>query len=210
MHHVRLLALFFVALLVAAGSPLLSHGATSQHQATPPPVTFPVTPPPEACTVEPRALESFLALLGTPEADQVAEDGAQETEEPVVSVPVGRPVDRKVRDAIAATVHELYACFNAGDVRRAFALVSDTYLRDLTVEQSLTPADVGFFMAEPAPVPIESRTTLLAITDVSVLPGGRVGAFVVAAQPLAGTETVYTIFYQQNGQWVVDEIIEFL
>lgn len=209
MYRMPLLASFLVVLLFETSLPLLSHGATYHHQAAPPPVTLPITPHPDACVIEPRDEAEFLALLGTPSVDE--QQGQARAPEPtIVPVPVGSPADGDVRDAISATVHELYACFNSGDVLRAFALLTDQYLEGFAANQALTPEDVAFFLEDPAPPPLMAQTRVLAVTDISVLADGRVGAFIVTDQELSGTDTAYTVFSQQEGRWLIDESIQFL
>lgn len=203
-----LLASLLVVILVANGSSPLSYGPDRKTtQAATPSVTFPETPSPTECTLKPRAAEPLLGLLGTPSDEAIY---APEVEPIVVSVPVGQPADSEIQIAITATVREHFACFNAGDVRRAFALVTDDFLRRFAAEGSLTAQDIAFFMAEPEPVPVADRTTLLAITDVSVLATGRAGAFVVTDDRFNNADTVYMIFVQQGDRWLIEEIIEFL
>ena len=53
---------------------------------------------------------------------------------------------------------------------------------------------------------------LLAVTDVSMLPEGRVAAFVVISEPLlppGGPETLLFIFANQDGQWLLDDLVDF-
>ena len=66
--------------------------------------------------------------------------------------------------------------------------------------------------AAPEPRAAEFLTRLMTVTDVSVLPDGRVAAFVVFNEPLlppGGPETLLFVFANQDGQWLVDDWIDF-
>lgn len=207
-----LLTWFLVALLMATSPLSLSHGSGHLTQVTTPVVTYPVTPAPAACTVEPRSAESLRAIFETPAATQLpkSETRAGDGGASPVAVPVGQPASREIEAEITAIVYELYACFNAGDSRSAFALVTDTFLRDFAARGMLTAQDIAFLTAGPEPVPVEDRTQLLAITDVSVLDTGHVGAFVIASDRFNGADTFYMTLVQQADRWLVDQITDFL
>lgn len=204
-----LIALLIALLVAFSDDPLASAVARTGQDAFPT-EDLPVTPAPAECHVEPRGRESLAAILGTPVAAGAPAAEAQSTAAPIIEVPIGQPAGGDVEAGITATVQELYACFNAGDLRRAFALATDRFLRGFVAEESLTAWDIAFFLAEPEPVPAEARTALLAITDVSVLADGRAGAFVVSTNPLTGPDTVYMVFVRQGEPWLVDDIIGFL
>ena len=209
-HNTMLLAASLAVMLVTGSASSLPHNPDRTLQSATPAITFPMTPDPAQCTIEPRTVSSVLALLGTPSATLGPVDGTPASAASTVIIPVGLPANPDIETSISATVYELQACFNAGDFRRAFALVTDDFLRDFAEKGSLTAQDIAFFVAEPTPTPIEDRPLLLAVTDVSVLRGGRVGAFVVTDSPFTGPDTVYMIFTQQGDRWLVDEIVEFL
>lgn len=206
-----LLASFLVAIpiLFPSSSSPLAYDPDRTIQVATPAVTFPVTPSPADCTVEPRDAESLRALLGTPPSQEPA-SGTPVSAATVTTVPVGRPASGDIEASITATVYELHACYNAGDLRRASALITDDVLRNLSKDQSLTAQDIAFFTAEPTPVPVEARTAILAVTDVSVLSSGQVGAFVITNDALTGSDTVYMVLVHQGEQWLIDEIIEFV
>src|SRR5665811_640410 len=128
----------------------------------------------------------------------------------VVDIPVGQPADRALQMEITSVVRELYACFNAGDSLRAFALASDDFLKNFVAEGSLTTQDIDFLLSEPVPVPVEDRTTILAITDMSRFETGRAGAFVITFDRFNGADTVYMTLVHQGNRWLVNEIVDFL
>jgi hypothetical protein len=66
--------------------------------------------------------------------------------------------------------------------------------------------------AQPEPRAEDALVRLITVTDVSVLPDGRIAAFVVLNEPLlppSGPETLLFVFANQDGQWLVDDWIDF-
>lgn len=179
-------------------------------QGATPEAGFPITPDPAACTVEPRSPDSLIALLGTPVADDVSAAAAQAPEPFVAEVPVGQPAGKEVRADIIAAVIESTACFNAGDSRRAFALFTDVFVQGYVAENALTAESIGVLIADPEPVPAEVQETVLAVTDVTMLADGRVGAFVVTTSEWRGPDAVYMLFVRQGERWLIDDVIDFL
>ena len=172
-------------------------------------------PDPEACQVEPRSADELIALwyqedeagtpvLATPEVTPAAS----------VPVPLGEPADAETVEAVTATVHEVFACFNAGDFGRALSLFSENLVLAFGPSPEETPEDVRAFVEGPTqPAPTEQRIRLLAVTDVSVTANGRAAAFVVSDDPTvppAGPETALVYFVEEGGRWLVDEVVEFM
>lgn len=203
--HARpaLSALVIVMLIIVARPPDLGY---SLQPSTP---TLPGTPDPAECTVEPQPVDTLTAMLGTPTIGDDRTSGPTETQVGVIEIPVGPPASADIEAEITAVVYELHACFNAGDMRRAFALVTDTFLHTFAAGNSLTAADLAFFAADPQVVPVELQTTVLAVTDVTVLTRRQVGAFVVTTSPLTGAETVHMTFVRQDDRWLVERVMEF-
>jgi hypothetical protein len=194
-------ALLIATLFLLAGAGV---ARASAQDATP--VPGPVVPDPAECTVAPRSVDEFAALLATPAA------GAGMAAAPTpVTIPLGRPADAATVEGITRTTRETFACFSAGDFLRVFALVTDDAVRQLQAQGIVTAEALPFLAATPVPVPPEQRAGYLAITDVSVLPDGRVGAFVVEVDPTLppeGAETDYLVFERVGDRWLIDEIVE--
>lgn len=168
---------------------------------------FPLVADPALCTGEPRSTDDLLDLWFPEGGSPVAEATDGEDEPPTeVTIPVGAPVDDEaVMAGVTATIHEVFSCFAAGDVPRAYALFTDDLARQFGPEPGQTREDaIAFVEATPVPAPEEEQGRILAITDVMLLDDGRVGAFVVDE---AGT--AYVIFEQTGDRWLVDEVIEF-
>ena len=194
----------FTALVIALVSLALLGSAVSFAQdATPAASTFPITPDPAECQVEARPVEDFLAAAAgaTPGA-------AAET---VVEVPLGDAADAETVAGVTVTLREVLACFNAGEFSRALGLFSDNALRRFGQEEPLSEEELrGFLEATPQAVPAEQRSTLHALTDVMELEDGRVGALLITTDAVVGTDTIYVVLVQEDGRWLVDDIIEFL
>src|SRR5262245_23261965 len=94
----------------------------------------PDTPPPGLCHVPPRPFQELQAIIATPIATPPAQ--------PIrTTVPKGTPADPETIAGITATLRELIACFNAGEVLRAYSLYTPDYLRRIfSTQDPLTPA----------------------------------------------------------------------
>ena len=189
-----------VALVLAVGDPV----GTRAQESTP--VAFPMTPDPSECAVEPRSVDDVAAFLATPVAAPASVLGPT-----AVTIPLGEPADAATVAAVTDTLRTALACFNAGDFLGVLSLVTDDNLRRLQALGILSPEGLAFIAAEPVPAPPEQRFTLLAVTDVSILPDGRVGAFGVQIDPTTppeGTDVDYVVLAQVGGRWLIDETVD--
>ena len=189
--------------LVAALAALALLGSAGLAQTA----AFPITPDPAECTVEPRSVEEVVALVAqaTPAAMAEAE---------TVLVPVGALADAETVAGVTATVREVYACLNAGNSARAFALVTDDVIRGFAEAEPIPEEELRAVLGvPPEAVPEGARSTILAITDVVQLPDGRVGALVASVDPPGGPEegptTTHLVFVRQGERWLVDGVTEF-
>jgi hypothetical protein len=130
--------------------------------------------PAAECRVAPRPL-SFLR-------DLVSQPPPETTPAPVEAVPEGAPVDEATRAEVTATIRQLIACVNAGDLLRAFALYDDAYLRRITDPEGLLDPEVAdeivVSLATPAAVPAEEQTRLLAVLLMRQMADGRVAVVI--------------------------------
>ncbi len=194
-----------VALVVALCSLAFAGPAvTLAQEATAAAGTFPVTPDPAECQVQPRSVEEFLAISAgaTPIAAAPVAAAAE--------VPLGDAADAETVAGVHATARAV-ACFNSGDFPRAFSLLSADALRQIAAEGPMPEWAVrAFLFATPEAVPAEQRTTLLAVTDVMAMGDGRVGAFLAVTDPPSVPDTIYVIFIQEGDRWLIDDTLEFL
>lgn len=169
---------------------------------------------PDLCQVEPRSEEELIAAFGL--------DAASADEAPVIlraeiSIPLGQPAPGEVIQGITETVREFFACNNAGDVPRTTAFLSESgIMRFYGFGPREEAADAQFrawAAGEATPREENEYIRLIAVTDVSVLPDGRVAAFVITNEPLLpprGPETLLFVFSQgEDGRWLIDDYHDF-
>ena len=164
---------------------------------------------PEECQVEPRPADEVVALIAPAEGGQVPTTAPRAP----LAVPLGEPAGGGVVDEVTATTRELLACLNAGDVARTAAVMTDNGFRRLYGTGQANADALGERLAgTPTALPEERRTRLIAVTDVSRVPGGRVVTFVVINDPTdlpRGPETLLLTFDRVEDRWLVDDILPF-
>jgi hypothetical protein len=164
----------------------------------------------EECVSEPRSYDDIAAILN------LDGDGVPQPDSIQITPPLGEVVDSATDIAIKEVAREVLACFNAGDVRRAAALMTDNGIKrsywGLTIDEENRALARERLQAAPEARLPELFVRLITVTDASLLPDGRVAAFVVINEPLLppqGPETLLFIFANQDGQWKVDDYIDF-
>jgi hypothetical protein len=168
-----------------------------------------------ACTVEPRDVDELIGFYFGPEGTPLATPAAT-TVESEAELPQGEPVDPAVEEAVNATVAQLFACFDAGQYARAFALMTDDLARqfgpDVNSPDEDTPEEVRALLeAQLAGTPVADEPGMEqgAATDVGqgrdirILEGGRVGGI----WTIQG-DSAFVVLEQQDDQWLVDEVID--
>ena len=135
-----------------------------------------------------------------------------------VTIPLGPRADEATAAAVAATVSEVFACFEAGDALRAYALFTDDLARQFGPEPGTPREEAEAFLtggfpeeATPEGEPVGGEAAgaqIVAVTDVMELPDGRVGAFAVD-QEAGDYGTVYVMFERQGDRLLADELVEF-
>jgi hypothetical protein len=165
---------------------------------------------PEECVAEPRTVEDLTAIL--------ALDGEGVQAPPLIAItpPLGEIVDSETELAINEAARTVIACFNAGDIAAASGLMTENGVRraywGITVTEESRTGTIERLQSGPVPRPEDRSVRLIAITDASMLPDGRVAAFVVINEPIlppAGPETLLFVFANQDGQWLVDDWVDF-
>lgn len=162
------------------------------------------------CVVEPRTFDEIAAILDL--------NGAGIPQPPATTItpPLGTVVDADTDAAVKDIARQVLACFNAGDIPRAAALMTDNGVKrsywGLTIDEENREL-ARTRLAQPAEARAEEvYIRLITITDASELPDGRVAAFVILNEPLLppnGPETLLFIFANQDGTWKVDDYIDF-
>ena len=197
------------AMLMLAASPILAQeGTPDAGEADSPRLVAP-----EECTnqvAEPRPYDEVATILN------LEGEGVPAPPTTQINAPLGEVADLDTTIAIEETARLVLACFNAGDFLRSAALMTDAGVTrafwGLTIDQENRELARERLQAAPEPRAAEFLTRLMTVTDVSVLPDGRVAAFVVFNEPLlppGGPETLHFVFAHQDGQWLVDDWIDF-
>ena len=143
-------------------------------------------------------------------------DGISRPTVPAVASPLGQVADRPTRMAIASAVRKLIACFNAQDMPRATALMTEHGMQCLywgwTVDASARAALQRHLAAPPHSRSPDLAVRLIAVTDVSRMPDGREAALVTIndpSRPPPGPETVLVFFTWHADVWLLDDWITF-
>ena len=153
----------------------------------------------------------LLRPRGDPAGDSDRRDGRLGSR-----APTGRTGRSAVEEAVNATVAELFACFDAGQYARAFALMTDDMARqfgpDVNNPDEDTPEEVRALLeAQLAGTPVADEPGMEQGAsmdvgrgrDVRTLEGGRVGG----VWTIEG-DAVFFVLEQQDDRWVVDEVID--
>ena len=191
-----------VAVLEGAGGPLAQDRT---------PAASPADAGTVACTVEPRPVEElvgfYFAEQGTPAATPLpAVPVASEAD-----LPQGEPADAATAAALAATVAEIFVCFDDNQYARAFALMTNEMVRQFGPDPANSEEDTaeevralleGQLAGTPGPVPAAERQPAPVLRDAQVLPDGRAGAVVEEED-----ETVFLLFEQEEGRWLLAGIL---
>lgn len=186
---------YVAILLLGTGAGVLAI-ATTHAQATPAAApAIEIVGDPVNCTVSPRPLEDFFQV------DVDSTDGLKTMQGTPIATPApptgGVPADPETVAAITATVNEMTACLNAGDLRRLAALLTDEQFRRLYggVGAEVITSELG----TPVPLPAEAQVTGLMLSEILVYPDGRVSA--VATY---NGITTRTIFIRAGDRYLAD------
>jgi len=159
---------------------------------------------PEECEAEPVPAEELVATLT---------DG-EEIEPVAFQVPLGESADFDTTEGVTETVREVIACLNAGDFLRGAAVSTDNGARVLFGGLAANGPEAlqERLSAEPEARPEDALIRLITITDATVMPDGKLAAFVVINEPTRlprGQETLLFIFEQDGRRILFDNLIGF-
>jgi hypothetical protein len=174
-------------------------------------LTFPIHPAPADCQVAPRPVEDLIPILTTSNAETTTEVASAKEE----TIPLGYPAGRHQAIEVTATLTEIIACLNAGDVLRALALFTDDglhrFLGPWAAEGAWTEADVRQFATTAVPLAEDEQQTLLGVANVARLNDGRLTAFAIIADPFETSgqpQALFLYFSYQDGRWRIDDFSE--
>lgn len=154
------------------------------------PVAYDVDP--ARCTVEPRAVADLERIMS------VATPAP-----PAKRPPSGPPIDTDsdTGKTVISTIETLFACLNAGDRLRAYALYTDAYLATI-----LQPGDLPD-IATPRPNDPDEYTRIVAI-DLHAFENGGVIAKVVLDPALIPVHKIFEFILIPTGSvWRIDQVI---
>ena len=161
------------------------------------------------CDVTPRSVADILTLL-----ERRPKDG-----EPALTlrpVPQGTPADVATTAAVTAVVRHLEACINTGDQLRVYALFSDDLFQQPLNEEAVAELKAeltALANATPTPIPAGQRQILSDPWHVEILEDGRVMAavrFSSENETNYPTSTKALFFIQEEGQWLIEEMVDFV
>ena len=165
-----------------------------------------------ACDVEPRSADELLALwYGDADASAATPVAAGEESTPAeVTIPLGEPADAETVAGVTETIDQVFACFAAGDVLRAYALFTDDLATQFSPPPGTPREEAEAFLTGGFGEEDEEGTEsdVVAVASVMVLDDGRVSAFVVDRYE-AGDAMTYVVFEEVDGRWLADEVVEF-
>jgi hypothetical protein len=179
---------------------IVPSGSAEAQTATP--AVYPMAPDPGECVIEPAPVEEIAAILATP----VAEPADNPT--PFV-LPAGEPADAETSAAVVATLHQVFACANAGDPLRVASLFSDDFVRTFFGGVPLQDL-LDFLAVPPQPLPEDQKRIIVRFGEVRHLPDGRAGVVIVLDEPddPRTEEPDLAILERLEGRWLVDELHE--
>ena len=165
---------------------------------------------PDECVAEPRDTEEIATILAL-EGEGVPPPALIQ-----INPPLGELADVETIGAIISTTRQIISCFNAGDIPRAAGVMTEAGVRrvywGLTIDEENRELARQRIPAPPERRADEFLIRLIAVTDVSVLPDERVAGFIIMNEPLlppGGPETLLFVFSNQDGQWLLDDLIDF-
>ena len=205
MQRWRSLAMAPLAALLVTG-PVLAQESTPEAEGA----ENPRLVAPSECVAEPRVYEDIAAILA------LDGEGVPAPAMTQITPPLGEVADAETSISIKEAARQVLACFNAGDIPRAAGLMTENGVRraywGLTIDVENRELARTRIAAPPEPRAEEALVRLITVTDISLLPDGRIAAFVVLNEPLlppAGPETLLFVFANQDDQWLVDDWIDF-
>jgi hypothetical protein len=161
-----------------------------------------MAPDPSDCVIEPLPVEEIAVILGTP----VAGPSAIATP---FAPPAGEPADAETTADVIATLHQVFACANAGDRLRVASLFTDDFVRNFFGGVPLEDL-LDFLAIPPQPLPEDQKRIIIRFGEVQLLPDGRAGVVIVLDEPAdpRTEEPDYAILERVEGRWLVDELHE--
>jgi hypothetical protein len=190
--------------LVIAGA--MTPALVSAQESTP---AVPAVP----CDVEPMNLDDLIKVYFDDAGTPIAVGEFPTPISSIDQVPAGSEVDDETLTEISDVAQEWASCFTAGDFLRAFALMTPDAIRqfgpDFSDPSLDTPEEVKAFLetrlaATPEPGMDEGENFMIE---------GPLAAFKyddgsIGSVWTAENDAVYLVMVEQDGKWLVDQLID--
>jgi hypothetical protein len=197
-----------LVLLLVAGLMASTQFAHAQ-DATP--VIDLATPTADECTVDPHTADEVEGLVGstgeaTAEIDLATPNTDAATPTPFIA-PEGTPVtEGDAFDAIDEVVTQFYACQNANDTMRMFALMTDEFVVRTIQEGDIDPAAFAN-TGTPTTDMVASEQVTIDVNGVIEIEADIYGVNVVGIEGSSGEEfTDYLIVVRDGDRYLIDEL----
>ena len=165
----------------------------------------PAVPEPARCVAEPRPIEDLEEYVGAGDRVGAAVASASPTADEATS-DAGEPADPETVAGATETIETLYACYNANDYPRAFALFTDAGLERALPGFGLTAKDLAYLAEQPEPVPAPKEAwRAVAVREVTALPDGRLRASFAESAP-NGQLTGVAVLVEAEGDYRIDDL----
>jgi hypothetical protein len=181
------------------------------HQATPDVKLS--TPEASDCTVDPRTGEDIAALAAntgaaTMEVDLNTPNPDAATPTPFVA-PLGTPIiEGEAVTDITELVRHYYACQNANDTLRLFALMTDDFVARTVNAGSIDPADFDD-VGTPSTDVVASEQQTIALNGIVQIEADVYGVNVVGFDGASGEEfTDYLIVVRDGERYLIDDLVK--
>ena len=169
--------------------------------------------PPTPCTVQSRTEAEVAALVAAASPTPGGDEGRAPDRwaSSPADLPQGEPADLETGAAVTAAAREFAGCINAADLPRWLALLTDRALPEVVEPDGVAALFEVTGTRVPVEIP-ESEIATVRVSDVRVLPDGRVGAVVVwrvthNPDPKPSPEANFHIFQRVGDHWLLDEEI---
>lgn len=197
-HSAKQMTLVSLLLLAAFGAAGMWSLAAAQDASPVAAATYslPVAASPELCTAEPRPIEDYEALLGTPSAGEL----------PPTVITAGTAADQATVDRVIAALVEIGACQSAMNFRSLDSLYTDAGF----LEESgggMDQESFDFITAQHEPLEEADWAVIYDVAAVQVLADGRIAA-IAQFGPEGRYGVDLMIFVDQDGQLLIDQWVD--
>ena len=169
------------------------------------------TPQASECTVDPRTADDIETLMSTTgeatvEVDLNESNPDAATPTPFVA-PEGTPVtEGETATAITDVVTQLYACQNANDTLRMFALMTDDFVVRTIEMGNIDPAAIAN-AGTPSTGTVASEQRTIDIHSIVEIEADVYGVNVIGIHGSSGEEfTDYLIVVREGDSYLIDDL----